>query len=104
MSTEDSSYRFNLKHSQRARIAKGEGLFKRQYINLLSGTRTTTINDCWKSVKRDLRLMKTNGVIDDNYSKRAMRAGREIVDEHVQVLAIELDRYGMLNELLTDSV
>lgn len=89
-----------LTHNQRARVAKGHGLFKRQYICLITDTRSDSIGSAWSDYKRSLRAMRRDGDLDDVKARSLMSAGREQLDEHVQVLADELDAYDMLYDYL----
>lgn len=98
MSKTLSEHSVNLTHNQRARVAKGHGLFKRQYLCLLTNTRNDSISQAWDDVKRAIRSMKSSGAMSEDEGRALMQAGRELLDDHVQVLALELMRY----ELLTD--
>ena len=90
----------NLTHAQRTRIAAGTGMFKRQYVSVLTNRIAVTPKDAWEGMKRDLRVLHVEESITDGQRALVKYHGRDVFDEMTMQIARELDRYDLLDERL----
>lgn len=90
-------------YAESLQVSKGHGLFPRQYVNLRTYERFECSYDCWESTRRAVMRLSRSGQLPKDERARLVADGRGWLNQHIQVLAKELDRYDLLDQYLDAS-